>query len=339
MAMNFCAYSTFIHPAHHSRFSYFGLIFPAFLVLNMLFVAFWLCFKKKLALLPLAGFILCAPSIRTYFPLNYRKESPPGAIKFISYNVMNFAGGMEEEGNCTTNPIVRYLLNSDADIICMQEGDFSSLPGLKDSLTSKYPYFVESSGIMGQTNTCVSKFPVLDVQEVCYESTSNRSHAYKLLVGNDTVLVVNNHLESYQLQAEDKANYKEIIVNPKNDSTVVMYGNLMNKLKVKNVVRSLQADRVAEYVDSVPCKYKIVCGDFNDPSLSYTHHRLTRNLNDAFTRSGFGAGISYNRSGMYFRIDNILVSPNIDTYMTKVDNSIDESDHYPIISYLILNEK
>ena len=78
----------------------------------------------------------------------------------------------------------------------------------------------------------------------------------------------------------------------------------------------------------------IVCGDFNTSPISYTHRRLTEYLNDAYTRTGNGVGNSYNRSGMYFRIDNILVSPDITPYGAIVDKSIKTSDHYPIFCFI-----
>ena len=59
-----------------------------------------------------------------------------------------------------------------------------------------------------------------------------------------------------------------------------------------------------------------------------------RNLKDAYTMSGNGPGLSYNRSGMYFRIDNIFISDSWKPYGATVDRSIKESDHYPIYCYL-----
>ena len=77
-----------------------------------------------------------------------------------------------------------------------------------------------------------------------------------------------------------------------------------------------------------------VCGDFNDGSISYTHRILTQKLDDAFTQSGKGLGISYNQNKFYFRIDNILISPNLKAYNCTVDRSIKASDHYPIWCYI-----
>lgn len=337
IAMNFCAYTCYLHATYHPNFSFFGLAFPAFLVLDICFILFWLIFKWKIALLPVLGMLCCAHSVRTYCPINLKREVPEGAIKVMSYNVCYFGGALKNDEMTENNPILNYIIGSNADIVCIQEGSVANKPKVKEMLGSVYPHIQEGEE-SNHINVCLSKYPIIDTELIAYESKSNKSFAYKILIGNDTVLVVNNHLESYRLHDEEKDEYKSIIRHPSDKGNVRKYDSLTGILSATNKIRGLQADRVAEYVDSVPCRYKIVCGDFNDPSLSYTHHRLTRNLVDAYTQSGFGPGISFHESGMYFRIDGILVSDNITTYQTKVDNSIAESDHYPIISHLFLKE-
>lgn len=337
LAMWFCAYTCTLHPTYHPNVSYFGLLFPAFLLVNVLFVFFWLVFKWKLTCIPLLGMLLCWGSIRTYCPINFKKDIPEGCIKVMSYNVMYFGGAQNDDAITDENAVINYILNSGADIVCVQEGVVSGRPKVKEMLSGTYPYIQE--GVEhAHINVCFSKYPILDTEVIHYESQTNRSFAYKILVKNDTLLVVNNHFESYHLHAEEKTEYKDIIKHPRNKENVNKYNRLTVILSAVNSIRGLQVDRVVEYVDSVPCKYKILCGDFNDSSLSYTHYRLTQNYKDAYTESGFGPGITFHDSGMYFRIDNILVSKNITSYQTKVDNSISESDHYPIVSHLFLNE-
>ena len=71
-----------------------------------------------------------------------------------------------------------------------------------------------------------------------------------------------------------------------------------------------------------------------DTPISYAHRVIEKGLNDAFTKSGRGLGISYNQNKFYFRIDKILASKNLKPYNCTVDRSIKESDHYPIWCYL-----
>ncbi len=51
-------YSDRINPTDHPLLSTVGMTFPAFLVLNLAFLLFWLVFKWRMAWIPIAGFIL-----------------------------------------------------------------------------------------------------------------------------------------------------------------------------------------------------------------------------------------------------------------------------------------
>ena len=138
VAMNFCAYTSCIPPQDVPQWSYFGLMFPVFLAVNVLFVLFWLVFKWKWALLPLVGMALCAHSVRAYFPINVPGEPPVGSIKVLSYNVEAF--GKDKAGNWEENPIIKYLLGSGADVICLQEAMKLVVDQALDSISVIYPY-------------------------------------------------------------------------------------------------------------------------------------------------------------------------------------------------------
>ena len=337
VAMNFCAYTTILNSHTYPNYSHFGMVFPAFLIGSIAFLVFWFIFKRKCMLISLAGMFCCAGSIRTYCPLNYPSAPPAGSIKVMSYNVMGF--GKHDSIPWDENYIVQYINWSEADIVCLQEGNSIKGTTIQQLFDSIYPYIVVDSIKNNPHLIFLSKYPVLSSERINYQSETNASFAHTLLVGDDTLLVVNNHFESYKLKDKDKDDYKTIIKDPENGANEQRYDSLIHKLKTANAIRAMQVDTVAEYIEQSPCRYILCMGDFNAPSLSYTHHRLTRKLNDAYTRSGNGPGFSYNRSGMYFRIDHILVSPNITSYKAKVDAYSRMSDHYPIISYLKFGTK
>ena len=337
VAMNFCSYSTLLNSHTHPEYSYFGMFFPIFLVGSAAFIIFWLIFKRRCMLISLVGMALCGSNIRTYCPLNIPTAAPEGSIKVMSYNVMSF--GKHDSIPWDENYIVQYINQSGADIVCLQEGGNTKGTTIFELFDSVYPYIAIDSVNKAPHLILLSKYPMLSGERIDYESKTNASYAHTLLVGGDTLLVVNNHLESYKLKDKDKNDYKTIIKDPEDQANEQRYDSLVYKLKKANAIRALQVDTVARYIEQNPCKYILCVGDFNDPSLSYTHYRLTRHLNDAYTRSGNGPGFSYNRSGMYFRIDHILTSPNITAYKTKVDTYSRMSDHYPIISHLKFGDK
>ncbi|MBQ6965240.1 MAG: endonuclease/exonuclease/phosphatase family protein [Bacteroidaceae bacterium] len=339
VAMNFCAYTSCLPPQHHAHLSYFGLMFPVFLVSDAVFVVFWLIFKWRLTVLPLMGMLLCADSVRAYFPLNVPTDVPSGSIKILSYNVMAFGKDTSDEWG--KNNIMNYLMASGADVICLQEARKSLIDACIDSVKTLYPYYkleLRADNYM----ICFSKFPIDSIAMIDYPTETNYSFVYNIMVGEDTLMLINNHLESYRLSPEDKEDYKSIIQNyrhPEQNGSEMKYMNLTGKLAEHDSIRGMQTDSVAAFVERHEGCYIVTCGDFNASPISYTHHRLTQCLDDAYTRTGNGAGTSYNRSGMYFRLDHIFVTPNIMAYGARVDKSIDESDHYPIYCYIKLGEK
>lgn len=332
------AYSPHIHPATHPVQSCLGLAFPVFLVINAGFLIFWLVIQRyRSALLPLAGMLFCYSQIRTYLPINFHTgHLPETSIKLLSYNIMGFGGAVKQDGK---NPILTYLKESGADILCLQEYFTTGAPRhlsqndvereLKD-----YPYHCTHKVGTGKGHTnqiaCYSKYPILSSRVLDYPSAYNGSVLYEVKIGEDTVTLINNHLESNKLTEADKVVYEDMLKSPEKEKVKSGMRLLIRKLAEASAIRAPQADTIAREIASSPHPYIIVCGDFNDTPISYTHHAIARNLDDAFTQSGRGLGISYNQNRFYFRIDNILTSKNLKAYNCTVDRSIKDSDHYPI---------
>ena len=85
VGMIVCAYSAYISPASHPKFSFLGMIFPAFLIATALFIFFWMLFKPKFMLISIIGMLLCARSIRSYCPINFfNRTAPEGSLKVTS---------------------------------------------------------------------------------------------------------------------------------------------------------------------------------------------------------------------------------------------------------------
>lgn len=341
------AYCPHLHPTAHPWLSSLGLTFPLFLVINVLFLLFWLIFQQyKAALLPLVGLLCCYSAIHTLFPLRFSTpEAPEGSIQLLSYNIMGFDGCRKKEGH---NLLLDYLVHSGADILCLQE--YATATDGKRHLTQQdveralkaYPYHrITSVGNSKGTNNqlaCYSKFPILSATPLTLNSSYNGAVAYRLKVGNDTLLLINNHLESNKLTKQDKVVYEELLTVPEKEKMKSGLRHLLTKLAEASTIRASQADSIAARLKQSSLSYRVVCGDFNDIPLSYTYRTIAQGLNDAFACSGQGAGISYNQNHFYFRIDHILTGKSIAPYRCFVDRSIKESDHYPIRCHLVLEK-
>lgn len=336
-AMLFCAYSSYINPVAHPILSCSGLAFPVTLIINLLFLLFWLVIYRKYALLPAIALLGCAQAIWICLPMNlFQRKAPEESIKFLSYNVMAF--NMDKPHTKESpNEVIEYLQNSDADIICLQEYITGAQLKKKeiDRALSAYPYkhfYKIADGLNGLG--CYSRYPILSAKPVSYPSKANGSIVYTLKVEDDTLTVINNHLESNKLTSDDRTTYMEMIKDPEAGKVKEGSRKLLGKLADAVPIRAVQADSVASLIRNRKTASVIVCGDFNTSPFSYAHRIIARGLRDAFVQSGCGLGISYNKNGFYFRIDHILISPNLRSYQCTVDKSIKHSDHYPIWCYI-----
>lgn len=331
------AFSSYVDPARFPVLSCLGLVYIIFFVINLAFAVFWLIARPAFILVPVFGIVLTWGAFRSVFPVNKHDEPVEKALTVLSYNVMGFKlqqADLKEK----RNKIVRYIQDCDADIVCLQEyilSEKSTHLSEKDLIKklSGYKYH-KSLKVGGESNknkiACFSKYPILECEKIDYSSLYNGSAIFKLKIGGDTVIVINNHLESNKLTQKDRNAYNNIINTDDPDSVKSNIMFLARKLADAAAKRVKQAEAVAEkvkYYDKYPV---IVCGDFNDGPLSLAHRIICEGLSDAFVEKGFGLGISYNQNRFYFRIDNILLNSRWNVYSCEVDNSIKDSDHYPI---------
>lgn len=331
-----CAASVYVNPSFSALLGILGLAFPGFLLANLFFLVFWGLFSWKHLWIPVVGFVACAGSIRTYIPLNVPSPHPKGSIKVLSYNVLAFGEGLKNEKG--ENVVAAYMKSSDADIICFQEGATGKDVWHKEvlgKLSKRLPYHdTIRVGTMGNVLGCISHFPIVGKERITYDSKTNGSVVYKLLLArNDTLLVVNNHFESNKLTMEDRALYKQMIKQPKQAPLERNSRFLLSKVGHAGAVRASQVDSVVAYLLRHTTNSIILCGDFNDSPISYTHNRIAEHLNDAYVKTGNGPGYSFNRDGIFVRIDNLFCSNDWQPYGCKVDKTILASDHYPIYGY------
>lgn len=338
-----------ISPEKTTIFAYLGLGFVFILAANLLFVIFWLCFLKwKYALVSFLSLLLCLSPILTYFPIHGKtKTIPEGSIKVLSYNIRGFS--WYEYKDNKKNPILSYIKDSDADIVCLQEylmiADKKMLNkrNIEKELKA-YPYksYVRLKSIYNSDKflyglACFSKYPILKTTQVPIKSRDNAgSVVYNIKVGDKIISVFNNHLESNRLTNEDRKLYENLISGNTNRQHLDdIAHNIKKKLGSAYVKRAAQADTLKAWIKKQDTDGVIVCGDFNDTPISYTYKTVRGDLIDSFAKTGFGAGVTYNENYFWFRIDYILHSSSFKPYNSVVDK-VKYSDHYPVSTYLKL---
>jgi Metal-dependent hydrolase len=340
------AFSDYFSPEKHVVFAYAGLVFPVILFFNLCFLIYWLFTKKWFMVFVLtASFIVCWKPILRFCPLNLKTTTLPqeDVIKILSYNVMSFAYKNHTEKS--PNKIIEYIAESGADIVCLQEYMVSSRDNLMNSqdvaeALPMYPYISEIIFSSHENNrykyglALLSKFPITSSKRIPYASTYNGSSIHNINVHGKKITVLNNHLESFKLTAEDRSNYSDMIAHANFELLDELGGSIQQKLGQAFKTRASQADIIADEIYKTNSYYTIVCGDFNDTPTSYAHRIIQGPLIDAYEETGFGPGISYNQNYFFFRIDHIFHSQSMESYNCTVDTRVKLSDHYPIHCYL-----
>ncbi len=334
LLMLLIGYSDRLNPVSHPTLSTVGLGFPIILAINLAFLVFWVVFKFRWSFIPIIGLIICYGPIHTYVPLNLKSEAPEGSIKVLSYNVWFFNAWEDKK---EPNPIFTYLAQQDADIVCLQEVNkqYIGRKEIEKQLGDRYAYSDTSEWKNGDILCILSKYPILKKENIKYGAKANRSTAFHLLINGDTVIVINSHFASTKLSPEERNNFSVMMKGKmERDSARQESIRLIDKLANASVRRTPEADSVAKYIEDRPGKSIILCGDFNDSPISYTHYRIARQLQDCFVKSGRGFGFSYYHHSMRVRIDNIFASSDWTPYGCYVDSENSLSDHHPIISWL-----
>ena len=326
LALLLSASAQFLSPENYPFSSYLAMAFLPLVIINVFFVLFWALRLKWHFLLSFLCLLLLYNNVRTSVSISKNKKELVGEdVKIMTYNVMLFDYYKKD------SKILNYVANSDADIICLQEiglhkneKDFLSKEKMMTAL-KKYPYSHINITLNRNKVTygiaTFSKYPIVNKGIVEYESNFNSSIYSDIKIGDDTIRVFNNHLESNRLSKEDKANLTE-----KMDSEIV--SQMAGKLGIAAAIRAKQAEAVANKIAESPYKV-LVCGDLNDVPVSYVYRTMSRNLSDTFMGSGAGLGITYSDNLYRFRIDYILADKNLQYYDYHINN-VKYSDHYPV---------
>ena len=176
-----------------------------------------------------------------------------------------------------------------------------------------------------------TKYPIIKKGEIIHPGSASLSIFTDILVAEDTFRIFNSHLQSFRLKRMERSFLEELYASEDNQP-VNDIRKISVSLKEGFIRRAHQAQVVKDSINRSPY-HVIVIGDFNDTPVSYSYRKIRKGLNDAFVKSGYGAGFTYrgnyppNRID-YILYDNSLVSTNFEILKAKY------SDHYPIIAYL-----
>ena len=332
--------SVYVNPERVWFLALIGLSYPFLLIINLLFLIYWIIRWKRAFLIPLVAIILGVSQLSNFIqlPLGKKIENTIPDIKILSYNVNLFRLYAWSNSTPSFPKIAKFIKENDIDLVCFQEfylvdGKLSEKMTQKQlSMNSHIDYIIKTSNT-GYGIATFSKFPIINKGEIPFRNTSNACIYTDIKVGFDTIRIYNCHLQSLRLK-ERNLSFLLNQSHKKEGNTVSEIKDISFKFRDALKKRAHQVNTIMESVKE--CRYRvIICGDFNDSPVSYTYHEMTRNMLDAFKEVGKGFANTYVRF-LPYRIDYILYSKDL----KAIDFScprVDYSDHYPVISSFILN--
>lgn len=346
-----CSYlAAYVPPDRFWPIAFVGLAYPVLVIVNLLFVIFWLILMRKYFIISLLTIALGWSYILTHIRFNSPTEivNEQSTIKVMTYNVRLFDlyNWKDSKSRVTREKIFDLIYTEAPDIICFQEfygGDESHYNVIDTLLSFQQAKYFHVSYIRKKNRqtpfgiAIFSRFPIIHNQEVTSNTSGNNFCIYSdLLIGKDTVRVINTHLESIRFGREDYLFVSDIASN-RTENHSISEGSL----KIFGKMRSAYRKR-AEQVRAVRAEIEksahpvILCGDFNDTPSSYAYHKVAQKLEDSFVEAGTGMGKTYAGIFPSFRIDYIFHDTAFSAYQFRTIQA-EYSDHYPVTTLLERN--
>jgi endonuclease/exonuclease/phosphatase family metal-dependent hydrolase len=334
-----------VSPARNWVLPFFGLTYPYFLMINIIFVVFWAIRLKWVLVFSLIAILAGWNHLGRIFRIAGDNELEPGFkyLKVTSYNVKNLSNdNVDLMDPQVRSNIIHFLDGTGSDIICLQEmmiihpDPDAFIDSLSQVMGLPYHAYARYISVKKKAIDAIftfSRYPIIDYGEIGAEGEQNYALYTDIVMDSDTFRLFNIHLASIRLRHEDYNFIAEFDLQFNKDENIRENSmRIFKKFKTAFQTRAGQADLLASAIAASPHPV-IVCGDFNDTPNSYVYHRLSHNLTDAFMESGAGFGNTYIGKVPSFRIDNIMHDWHFHSRSFHRDLNR-YSDHYPISCYI-----
>ncbi|MBD5322328.1 MAG: hypothetical protein HDS01_06125 [Bacteroides sp.] len=344
------AYGGYADPSRHLMCALISMMLPGILIAGLLTAIIDLIFRWRFALIQCVAWLISLPSLLVYSPMHIgteklTPEEESRSFTLLTYNVLQFWDFRGNVPGLERNATIDYILDTDADIVNLQEVEFiKSWPlwqitdGQIRELTERYPYRVVN---VSKDLTVLSKYPFEFLSIPMPGNSSEKMALFRLNVMGETIHLFNVHLESIGLSMADKQLYTDLFKKApaselalKREMRDVKH-QLIDKLSAAFKKRVNQARFIRETIDSIGGNF-IVAGDFNDIQGCYAIRTiLGDDMHDAYADNAFGPTITYHGNRFYFRIDHVLYGGDLRAVDIERGNQ-PSSDHYPLLTTFVL---
>lgn len=323
-ALIFSLFLPRLAPQDFGAITVLSLMTPIFIVLNVVFLLYWILsgFKKQLlqpfVVLVLAYFLLPAYYI---FDQNDAVIPPKNNLSVFTYNVRKLNQYKWLENDSIPDKIESLIKTEKPDVVLLQE--YTKTDHFDLDYPYSYNHYNKSGKNRVQTGLAIfSKYPIVNrasLKVVKYNSSIIYADIVK---SKDTVRVYNFHLESLGIDPS-----KEYYGYEKSKNT-------LKRLRNSFRIQQKEIESLQENIKN--CKYRIIMGgDMNNTAFSWAYKNLKDGFTDTFPKMGDGFGATYKFKGVPLRIDYIFVDPSM-TVISHKNYDIGLSDHFPIMAEINL---
>ncbi|MBQ4915711.1 endonuclease/exonuclease/phosphatase family protein [Maribacter sp. MMG018] len=291
---------------------FLSLAVPLLVVLNIVFLVYWLLFKRRLIWLSLVVLVAGYFILGSFVVFNGKAENnSEEGLKIMSFNAQQFNAMNSIHATDVGGQIVDFIKEEDPGVICFQEYRGSWGKKFKQyPFISQTPYEEHKS-----TQSILSKYPIISEGSLNLPNTINNIIYADIVYKEDTIRFYNLHLESLKVRPWN-------IKREESDK-------LFKRLRSSFSMQQEQAEILVEHAKGSPYK-NIICGDFNNTQYSSVYRTIREGLKDSFEEKGFGYGRTINFWRFPLRIDFVLTDPAFDILMHKNYN-VGLSDHEPVM--------
>jgi endonuclease/exonuclease/phosphatase family metal-dependent hydrolase len=330
-----------------------GIGFPYTWFALLALFACWIFIQKKVAMVLFIGLIIGWPVMKNILPLHksssFQLKKDPTKLRLLQWNCQGFPGSFFDYPDLVAErgKAVAFLKKYQPDVLCLSEFttsdskfSWSNVSLLQDSLGYKYmvfhPYFVDeqSYGTTYHGSAIFSKYPIVDSGYISYPGKRIPEDIIKadISFNGQSIRVMNTHLSSMHLNhIRIPGSLQQNMVE---DSSIIFYGNKIQKIKYFQRYHVSQAELVKAVVDTCSTPL-ILAGDFNSVPSSFVYKKLRGKLSDAFLERGSGLGRSFHNRQPALRIDYVFHSDEIAVQQWNIFR-VSFSDHDPAIMDLIV---
>ena len=323
----------YIKPNGKDILPLFGLVFPYVYLLALLAIPFSYRHHKIIFFTGSCLLLIGIKPLLSYVNPRFSFTKKEGDLHVMTYNTMmgykivDKKNQFSKERQLLFNQLIRR--DPIPDIICAQEASTMVIEAFREVIDYPYIHKIYQRGAI-----IISRYPIIAKGQVDFGSKLNSCLWADIVVRpGDTIRVYSTHLESNRLDQNSYEFIEKEEYKPKEAFEGIK--DLFSKYPLYAGKRGNQAENVKAHVNASPHKV-IVCGDLNDPPMSYTYRTVKKGLNDTFLDNGSGFGTTWTGAIPMLRIDYIFASKElINTAFFCLKS--DFSDHYPVKASFNLN--